>query len=462
MSATMPLPLLPVRRRSLVYALLTGFLFVWPCLMLASTSKIAVVASLIEATLGATCLLIAMTGALKIDALARAREVFVNQPMPEALWRSWVSACIVETSLILAFLGATMGTLLTSPAATVLPIAWPAALALLSTSLCVGAVGMLSRHAMLPERLRVPVNAIGCVLLLATMWQGPAELLEWIATLPPPVLALLALAWPVTGTTLMLTWRRQLATRRATPAAPDNKLMAAIDSQIRRYSPLDPGNSWFWRKAPLRLPNRARLLWLSGIAFPMYVFFDSMWPPGWNQELDARHLLSLAFLSIVMQSVLVAKDLHWRALLMPGGWRSKRIASSIFRSSLHAQYLGLVVMAVAYVLVRRLFNAIPVSTSLQVVASHVLVLAEAGFAVSVALVLRALPRSTLVSGAAAAAVALCWIYVRWFVGYANLSHWPAAGMLYAAVLAAGTFALLRVADRMWTTDKLMACARRGS
>jgi hypothetical protein len=462
MSAALPLRLLPARRRALVYTLLIGFAFIWPVLMLAATNKMAGIASVIDTMLGAACLFLAMTGALQMNALARACQVCFGQPMPDALWRSWVRACVVETSLIWASLGATMSALLASPASALLPFTWPAAPALLSLSLCVGAVGMLSRQAILPKQLRMPVDVIGGALLLAAVWPGPGGLLAWIASLPLPVLAVLALAWPVTGAVLMATWRRQLAPQRDTPAAPGSRLMAAIDGQIRRYSPLDPGNSWFWRQAPLSQPSRARLLWLSSIAFPMYVFVDSLWPLGWNQEVDARHLLSLAALSIVMQSVLVARDLHWRALLMPGGWRSKRIASDIFRSSLYAQYLGLVVMAVAYVLVQRLYNATPVSTALEFVASHVLVLAEAGFALSAALVLRALPRSTLAIGVAAAVVAIWWTYLRWFVGYANLSHWPAPGVLYAAVMVAATFALLRVADRMWTTDKLMACARRGA
>lgn len=119
-------------------------------------------------------------------------------------------------------------------------------------------------------------------------------------------------------------------------------------------------------------------------------------------------------------------------------------------------------IAVAYIVVQRLFKGTPVPISLEIVAGHVLVLAEAALAVSVALVIRAAPRPTLVNLAAGAALGACWIYVRWFIGYTTLSHWPAAGIFYAAAMVVATFAVLRVANRMWTTEKLLACARQGT
>ena len=460
MSAAIPLKLFPVRGRTLTYTLLIVMLFLWPLLMLASRHRVPEIANGIEIMLEAACLLIAAIGALQMKGLARAREVFRQQQMPDALWRSWVRACVVETSLIWAFLGATTSALLASPAS---PMPWPVGFALLSSCLCVGAIGMMSRHAMLPKRLDLLASAIGGALLLAAMWLNVGETIAWVArSVPWAVLALLTLTWPVLAGALIVTWRRLLGTQRGAPAAARSQLVAALDSQVRRYSPLDWNSSWAWRQAPRHAAASTRFGWLVTVTMPVAIFIDSLWPLGWQQEPDARHLLSLAFLSLIMTSALVARDLHWRSLLMPGGWRNTRIASDIFRSTLNTQYLAIAAVAIAYMLVQRLFNGIPIPTSLELVASHVLVLAEVAFASSVALVIRALPRPTRFSAIAAAVLAGCWIYMRWVVGYAALSHWPAGGTLYAAALVAATFAILRLANRMWTTEKLLACARHGA
>ena len=45
------------------------------------------------------------------------------------------------------------------------------------------------------------------------------------------------------------------------------------------------------------------------------------------------------------------------------------------------------------------------------------------------------------------------------VGRAALSQAPPAGVLYAVILVASAYAILRVANRLWTKEKLMACAR---
>lgn len=106
-----------------------------------------------------------------------------------------------------------------------------------------------------------------------------------------------------------------------------------------------------------------------------------------------------------------------------------------------------------------LLTDMPGEALITAVAGYVLVLAEVTFAASVAVAMRALPRSRRVSALAAVAIGAAWLYCRALVGYAHLWKAPAAGAWYAAVMVAAAWTIAHLANRLWTKDKLMACAR---
>lgn len=115
------------------------------------------------------------------------------------------------------------------------------------------------------------------------------------------------------------------------------------------------------------------------------------------------------------------------------------------------------------VLIQRLLKGQPVWDALVAVAVYAPVMWEVAFAVSAALVLRALSRYHPVTIAIGVVLACCWFYLRWSVGRADLPQLRGAGMLIMMLTtAAATAVLLRVANRMWTTEKLLACARHGA
>lgn len=458
MSAAIPLQLFPVRGRAPLYTLLTILLVVWICMLFASANKARGAGDGIRYVLEASSLLIGAIGALQMRGLARARELIARQQMPELLWRQWLCGGIVETSLIWAVLGATMGTLLASRAST---MPWPGALALLSASLCIGAAGVLASEAMLAQKLRLLVNAIGAALLIAGLWLDVGHVVAWFMALPLASLALLTLCWPLLGTVLVLSWRRPLGTSRNIQAAARRSgPLAAINRELRRYSPLDRKNAW--SESPQHAPMRARLGWLVNATFPVYIYFNSFSPLGWSQEPDLRQLLSLGMLSLFMSRALIARDLHWRSMLMPGGWRRGRIASDIFAASLKIQFAVMAIVVCVFVLAARLFEAMPIIEALRIVADHALLAPTVVLAVSTGLVLRALERPQLVLGTGFALIVAGWAYARFVVGYSALWHWPANPVLYAALMTTGAFAMLGVANRMWTPEKLIACARRWS
>lgn len=460
MSAAIPFQLYPVRGRTPVYVMLGVIFVIWPLMMLASNNKVAGTAEGARLVLAASAWLIIAIGALQFKGLARAREVVGRQLLPRALWRRWLRACLVETSMIWGFLATINGTLMAAPAS-VLP--WTVAPALLSLCLCVGVVGMLAYQFMLPERLVLPAKALVGALLLAAMWLDGDLLMACLVSLPLAALVVLALAWPLVGSALTLRAGRLMEAYRRQPASASGTLLASIDSRLRRYAPLDWRNSWKWRPAPQQAGGGTRLAWLASVTFPVFFFFDTLSPLTLLRGPDVRQLVSLGLLALFMTPNLVARDLHWRLLLMPGGWRRGRIASEIFFSTLRVQLMVVAATAVAYVLIQRLLKGQPVWDALVAVAVYAPVMWEVAFAVSAALVLRALPRYHPVTIAIGIVLACCWFYLRWSVGRADLPQLRGAGMLIMMLTtAAATAVLLRVANRMWTTEKLLACARHGA
>jgi hypothetical protein len=456
MNGAFPLQQFPLRERESMYALLLLLFVTWIGMMFASLHDFSGVATGIRIVLQASFVLIVAVGAVQMKALARAREVIGAQPMPQALWRRWARACLVETTIAWALVGAAMSALLASPAS---HLPWAGAFALISSGLCLGALCTLARHSMVPKPLAWLANAVAVAGLLAALYFGAAGLLAWFVNLPLPVLAVLALTWPMLGHALAREWRGQPAFSPGRGAAPHKRRLSSLAGHILRYSPLD--TAWARQSPALQSTIGSRIGWIGKILFFVFVLSDHLVPLRVGQQPDIRHLLSLGLLCLMMTEALAARDLHWRWLLTPGTWRTGRIASDIFAATLRLHYVTLAVLVLAYMLWSRLFNETSGAALFDTIAANVLVLAELAFAISVALVIRALPWPTIVSAVTAIAMLGIWAYYHWIAGYAAAWRGQTAGLMHALVLVAATYAILRVADRLWTKEKLMACARGG-
>lgn len=243
MNGVFPLQQFPLRERTPMYALLSLFFIVWILMMFASANKAPGVSNGIRFILEAVFLLAVAIGTVQMRALAQARGVLAAQPMPNALWRTWVRACVIETSLAWAFLSVAMGVLLASPGSN---MQWPGAVALLSSGLAIGATCVLAQYSMGPKNLGRFANAAAAALLLSGVYFGTGAVLGWFVALPLPVLALLTLSWPLLGAVLALGSRRPLGLQPGSPALSHKKRLAAMARKIQRYSPLDPT----WRDSP--------------------------------------------------------------------------------------------------------------------------------------------------------------------------------------------------------------------
>lgn len=452
MNRVFPLQQFPLRERTPMHAMLSVFFIAWIVMLFASANAAPGVSSGIRFVLEVSFALAVAIGTVQMKALARAREVLGAHPLPHVLWRTWLHACIAETSLTWALLAAAMALLLASPGSN---LPWPGAVALLSSGLATGALCVLAQHSMVPKKVGWLVNAVAVAVLFSALYFGNGRVLAWFAGLPLPMLSLLALSWPVVAGVLTLHLRRQPGAGSDAPTAKRTQWLATAAKRMRRYSPLH--ETWTRQSPTEQATARSRKKWM--VRGVLYGFVYSLLTPlRWGQEPDLRHLLSLAMLCMITSQTLVARDLHWRWLLVPGGWRAGRIASDIFATNLKLYFASIAAVVLVTAVLARLFTGMDALAVIDVAASHVLVLAEISFALSAALVLRVLPHRSLWAYAAGAIFIGLWIYSR-TIGATNLWKAPAAGSLYAIALVAGTFAILRVADRLWTNEKLTACAR---
>lgn len=456
MNAIFPVQLLPVRERSFLYALLGVLFLAWIIMMFAAANLASGASTGIRNVFAAAVLLSVMTGAIQMKALARAREFAAALSMPETLWRSWMRICIVETSVMWALTGAAMSALLAERGST---MPWPAGAALISAGLCIGSACSLHWQSMISKSVGGTTQAIGVALILAVLCFGAGRVLASIAAWPLPVLVLMSLSWPALAVRLLRTGPRQLAVFRSGQVAARKPLLARLDSQMRRYSPLDYSSGPLPRWAPEHANAGVRIGWLFSASFPVYIYFNSLAPLGWNEEPDARHLMSLAALCLLMTPSLMARDLHWRSLLMPGGWQRGRIATGIFNATLKIQYVAFGMAILISVLYQRLLQVDRFEHTITAMANHTMLLGEVAFAIGAAVVIRALPRYKQFMLASGLLLGGCWLYVRFVVGYAHLSHWPAGALMYASLMTLATWLMLRLANRLWTPEKLMACAR---
>jgi hypothetical protein len=440
MNAIFALHQLPLRQRTLMYALVLLFSCLWAGMMFASANRMHGVDSGIASVMVVSFVLIAAIGAVEMRALA-------------ALWRRWVAACVVETSLLWAFVCLAMMALLASRGST---MPWRGALALLSSGLCFGAVWMLALYARVPERLSWLANGLVAAMLICAVYMGTVRALEWFVGLPVTVHALLALSWPLLACLLTQKWRGQPATFANATAASRKKRLTSVANGIQRYSPLDA--DWARKPHAERSTAHSRLTWVGMDACFLLLFSEWIVPLRWEQQPDLRQLLSLVAMCLMMSHALVARDLHWRWLLAPGGWPAGRIASAVFASTFSVYFAAMAAAVLANVMWARLVQGTDAMPVIQTAVGHVLLLAEVAFAISVALALRAIPRRAIVEWIAGLTLLGLWTYAGTF---GDQTSWkaPAAGALYGIVLAAATYALLRLADRLWTKEKLMACAR---
>ncbi|UMR30927.1 hypothetical protein MJ904_01255 [Massilia sp. MB5] len=416
-----------------------------------------------EATAGSASLLmvIALGGFvyafLRAASLARAFAVLGGLRAPSGLWRKAAARFIRQLTFAwfgIGLAGAAQIVLCSAQAE------WSAAFALSALALCAGIAHPLSRQNLLPFRRHKAV-LYGLVALLATvLLLGPVEMLKPFSILPAPLLLAIALAWPAAAWTLHRRW--QGASRHGNPGkANAMPVWRPLQSYLQRFYLLswDPvmANSAAGAERHFTSMNL-----MGGLNVILLAYLVLHWLGGsWGAPLPIMNLFALTFLCANGVNVLTVRDLHWRSFVMPGGLKRGRIGSSILLATMQIMLLcWLLGCALVFVFSYAIQGQAPLAI-LYSFAEHLVALPELIFVVSCAIAIRT--KSLIAFGWIAAVVSLGgWSF------YLYLKDLPRApfdsltiGPAYVAFLLGGSAALIAFANRRWTQERLLSCARFG-
>ena len=169
----------------------------------------------------------------------------------------------------------------------------------------------------------------------------------------------------------------------------------------------------------------------------------------WNSSATPLRAIGLFFVCMVTTGKLAVRDLHWRALLLPGGLQRKRIGMHILLSTLTFEVAAMLLVAAVYLAAQIGFGAAPAEALADVLDVAILPL-ELVFVTSAAVLVRTLrPLALAVLLAAAVAAGLGALYA----GH-DMLNWT-IGPGYVLFLAAATAASTWLANRRWTPEKLL-------
>lgn len=178
----------------------------------------------------------------------------------------------------------------------------------------------------------------------------------------------------------------------------------------------------------------------------------------WGSAVGLTHLLWLLIFAGFAGYFLCCRDLHWRHLLAPGGITKGRMGSHVIRSTLTVLASLFLPVVLAGILLCWILGGMSPLACLATLARHASLACEIVFMVCFATALRATRHWWLSVTALYGAIALAILAVALTLhldGRTLMGPWFRIGPEYIAVLAATSMACTLVANRLWTTNRLL-------
>jgi hypothetical protein len=398
----------------------------------------------LDAVLLAACTIQLLAMVFQGQALGRGVSVLQGQRAPAALWRAWLRQWLLSVTRYWALLALAVAVLMATPAS---HQQWLAAPALLSLLLCVCAPAALARAGLLPRRLGMAMEAGLLALLVAAVASGQMiAALDSFTALPTFILAPCALAWPAAAYWIMRAQADALRSVTGTQTNMLRRMRDAIAGWASRYQPLrmyatDPA-------APPVSVSRRTLLAIAVVQ--NIIFFAQLIPVYWGEQATSIRMARLALVCMTCANALLVRDLHWRALLLPGGTQLRRLGMRIVLSTMSFQAPLVLVAALASVLLRP-----SPDLGLYSLASIAIPLLELACCTSLMTMLRAQPRQVQTGGLVGLMLLMLYVYVpQWFKLPVPQLTWQ-VGPAYVLLLASITCIALATANHCWTPKRLL-------
>lgn len=251
----------------------------------------------------------------------------------------------------------------------------------------------------------------------------------------------------------LLSWSRNRGMQIARSDAPRASWRRRFVLQVRRFRPLEHTNLVSPRDAALQ-PDGWVMRYLLPVTPMMYL---PLWVGSfsWGDPITLLHLLGLLMGAYSFGAALMFRDLSWRNLLTPGGPHRRALGRHIFNSTIRFALLVWVPSLLWFCVARAMY----LDETLAVVARDLfwnpkaaVVLSEVFAVYALAVLMRGLATWLKVFNLAViAAVGFSALAISKF----NFPTAISAGPTYIAILLTITVVAVLLADRVWTTRKLM-------
>lgn len=462
---TAALPIFPNSTTSAAKVMLACLGVYWVCMLTFSFGETRSADVAIKVLLGVACCFLVLTTSFHAAALGDAVRVLHAQRAPAVLWRTWLHTWLATSTRYWAVICLGVSLQLAMPASTTFWLAGPA---LLSLALCQAALRTMGQLGMVPRvwRHAAELSAFGIV-IYAGLVTGFGPALAWFAGLPAVLLFAFALAWPAMAWTIATSHGGKL------PAGAPARRRAAVKPHLRVLAFFKRYTLLHWSEDNLHAAGDGsspfdKLRLLAGGEIVFYVLTLQLIPMQWGGTATPVRVVGMFFLCMITAGKLVVRDLHWRMLLLPGGLQRKRIGTHILLSTLTFQMAAHLLIALAYLAFKLAAGSALTDALLRLLEAAALPF-ELAFITSAAVLVRPLSRPIRIAlGCLALAAGLGGLYAMTFatpgallagggshpVPLYDLLSWR-VGAAYVLLLAAFTFIMTHVANRLWTPEKLL-------
>ena len=410
--------------------------------------------TVIRLFVGLCCLLAWVQGHTLAHSVARGAAVLGERQVPQCLWAGWLRVALLQTARVWCVVVlACIVVLSASPS----PWRWPTAAALVSLLMVLSLLRTLASQGLLAAAVGWIVGvALFAVVVGFIATTGLASVLDAIAGWPMVLQILLLVGGPAAALGLHSRWVG------AAPKAvrPFSLPLAAwhwLKRELGRYHALNYFGAWQSRIQAHSAKGAGR----TAPVMPLMLFVTMgpqlRWVTGnWGGSLELWHPLILMLMVMMFWPSLLCKDLHWRMLLAPGGLRRGRLGFYIARSTAEQTFIIACALLLVAWAVSTVFPGVPVLDVLGLLQHFALLPVQLFFAISVATLLRSLPRAGWIMGGLM--VVLVVSFAAWVTYRSALPRapdWFRAGPGYVALLVALSGAAIALSNRLWTTQKLM-------
>ena len=384
-------------------------------------------------------------------ALADGARVLTTLQTPLTMWRAWQRKALTDLAILwcAAVVAGTTALLVSHTGWT-----WSAAASVFSFVLLVAMTAAFSQFGVWHWAWPWCITLTALVTAVSAGWDGVTRFLQASALWQVP----LALVAPLLVAALAWHWRNGPPQGVAARGRVQFNPWRRVAHYAKRYSALYYETQGNGQIRPGSLLQGYFRMWM-----PFFFLWFTDRPLGahWGSHAGILYLVRIAFLALIGFRMTMCKDLHWRRVLAPHGYRRGGLGWHIIASTftVTAAMLAIAAALLGSILSILQWNGIgtslPLDRLLQMAGQHAVLPLELIFVICAGTVMRALRHPLLAFLTVMFALCAAGLAAVWLTDSKVLFDFFEIGPTYVACLLAAICIMIWIANRLWTTEKLL-------